>query len=1056
MKSIILSLFLCSLSFSIAGQGFDLLGIVDDQLIKINSSTNAIEVVGNLNPSPAQLVRFLTYVEEDCLFYGIMNSSINPILISIDIDLNFTVIGDLTIPGGPLYFSEGLSFNTTDNTLYASVSLNGSIASNDYFTETIVEVNRFTAVCSYKTEIIGNVASPDIDRMTFCDNILYFYDGDPGSNWGKFFELDFSTLGVTSQAVVLTTVAYLPVKDLECFNGNIYFSIGRDLSFLNTASNNITNVGNLFTASEFGGEEITGLSINPFPDLDLEDEITICNEDEYLLELEYLYESVTWNNGSTGSSILVFDSGIYWADVVYNNCTFKTDTIEVSFIFPIDISLGQDTTICDGGNIVFTIDEPNIDIIWSDGTMGSEIEVSEPGSYWAQYILEGCVFYTDTIIVAIFNSIYELGEDITLCEGESYVLSIEDAGTNISWNNGYFGNPIVITEPGLYWAEVLFQGCEFMTDTINVSQAVPVDFSIVGDTVVCKGDIILFSVSDPNVDVIWSDGSTGNEIKIGVPGTYWGQYTIDNCTYYSDTIDVNYLQPLDIFIGTHTTLCQGEMLLLTIDEPNIEVTWSDGSTGNNLIISEPGLYWAIYYIDGCLFTTDSILVQFIEMDFDIGSDITLCEGEIHIINLEGVGQIVNWNSGFSGDELIITESGLYWAEIIIDDCVFLTDTIEVSYIQEVEHDIISDTIICIGETIYYSVNDPNAEVIWSNGTIGNEIAIADAGYYWAQYIIDGCAFFTDTIYVEVVYDEYNIGSDTSFCEGESFTLTIAGVGQNVNWNNGYTGNQLIITEAGTYWAEIALTNCQFTTNSITVNIIPEVLTEIGSDTVLCDGEEITLSVQNPFLDYEWNTGELGNSIVVKEAGTYWISLVDYECPSQSDSVDVGFIEDPELIYNLDTLICDHEELVISHSTYDITWHNENGQDFTSIIENGYYWGSYQIENCLFYTDTIYAQFVDCTPCSYYIPNVISPNFDGINDEFKVVFSNSCNIEDIEMTLYDRWGNLVCNSNENVWDGLVNNKLVANGVYVYSIKMKVRMYNGVMQEIKVAGDVTILK
>ncbi len=174
MKSITQSLLICFISFGLAGQSFDLLGIVDDQLIKINSSLNAIEIVGNLNPTPPEPVRFLIFVEEDYLIYGIMNSVTHPTLVSIDLDLNFTTIGVLTLPGNPLYFCEGLSFDNVDNTLYASVSIDGSISSDDFYSETVVEVNRFSGECQFKTEIIGNVTFPDIDGMVFHDDILYF------------------------------------------------------------------------------------------------------------------------------------------------------------------------------------------------------------------------------------------------------------------------------------------------------------------------------------------------------------------------------------------------------------------------------------------------------------------------------------------------------------------------------------------------------------------------------------------------------------------------------------------------------------------------------------------------------------------------------------------------------------------------------------------------------------------------------------------------------------------------------------------------------------------
>ena len=74
----------------------------------------------------------------------------------------------------------------------------------------------------------------------------------------------------------------------------------------------------------------------------------------------------------------------------------------------------------------------------------------------------------------------------------------------------------------------------------------------------------------------------------------------------------------------------------------------------------------------------------------------------------------------------------------------------------------------------------------------------------------------------------------------------------------------------------------------------------------------------------------------------------------------------------------------------------------------------------------------------YIPNVFSPNFDGMNDVF-MVFGSVAVAQVKEFQVFDRWGNLVYET-ENVitdnpdygWDGTFKGKPVNPGVYVYSI------------------------
>lgn len=86
---------------------------------------------------------------------------------------------------------------------------------------------------------------------------------------------------------------------------------------------------------------------------------------------------------------------------------------------------------------------------------------------------------------------------------------------------------------------------------------------------------------------------------------------------------------------------------------------------------------------------------------------------------------------------------------------------------------------------------------------------------------------------------------------------------------------------------------------------------------------------------------------------------------------------------------------------------------------------------------------------FYVPNAFTPDGDGINDSFigKGVF-----IIDYEMSIFDRWGNLIFLSDHisKPWDGKANNggDIAQADVYVYSIKvtdikMKKHSYKGIV-------------
>ena len=67
-----------------------------------------------------------------------------------------------------------------------------------------------------------------------------------------------------------------------------------------------------------------------------------------------------------------------------------------------------------------------------------------------------------------------------------------------------------------------------------------------------------------------------------------------------------------------------------------------------------------------------------------------------------------------------------------------------------------------------------------------------------------------------------------------------------------------------------------------------------------------------------------------------------------------------------------------------------------------------------------------------VPNVFTPNGDGKNDEFRVLYRS---IKEYHIWVYNRWGKLVYESQDPAkgWDGTINNHPAAEGAYFYVIR-----------------------
>ncbi|MEM9884592.1 MAG: hypothetical protein AAF849_01785 [Bacteroidota bacterium] len=246
-----------------------LVGFLDNRLVGVDENTAEIEELLDFSPAVDWQIRGFTYDEKNCVFYGTATESNRQAppfrLYKFDLEGNSEIIGILSIPNATISLCETISYNPEDGKLYSSVSLNGGIAVEDFFSETIVEIDPTTAVCTKVVEInYNNGDNTDVDDLIFVDNILYLFDGQPPSpNVSKFYKIDFSTVStdVITPELFLTD-EYLTIGGFGFKDGKIFFPTN-DAEFyeLDLESNEINFIGFTHDPNEYNGAFLRG--INP-------------------------------------------------------------------------------------------------------------------------------------------------------------------------------------------------------------------------------------------------------------------------------------------------------------------------------------------------------------------------------------------------------------------------------------------------------------------------------------------------------------------------------------------------------------------------------------------------------------------------------------------------------------------------------------------------------------------------------------------------------------------------------------------------------------------------
>ncbi|MDG2425897.1 MAG: FG-GAP-like repeat-containing protein [Flavobacteriales bacterium] len=136
---------------------------------------------------------------------------------------------------------------------------------------------------------------------------------------------------------------------------------------------------------------------------------------------------------------------------------------------------------------------------------------------------------------------------------------------------------------------------------------------------------------------------------------------------------------------------------------------------------------------------------------------------------------------------------------------------------------------------------------------------------------------------------------TTLCPGESLTLTAPEGLTSYSWSNGSTGSSTEVSSTGNYYVIMETAEgCLGQSAPISVIVYtPELPTiTVDGNLKLCEGQSVTL-ISSSAPSYNWSNDDLNQSILVTEAGTYFVSI-DGDCtePLTSASVEVEVFETP--------------------------------------------------------------------------------------------------------------------------------------------------------------------
>lgn len=326
-------------------------------------------------------------------------------------------------------------------------------------------------------------------------------------------------------------------------------------------------------------------TINVFGGGGILDSTMVCSPFEpIVLSTPLNGDSYEWNTGYTGASLEATDLGSYWVDVYKDNCVTRDSFLileQQSFNF----DLGANIFECDIQSVILDAFDNEISTyMWSTGESTPSIEVNESGTYYISVSnVLGCQL-ADSIEVSLESNLFlSLGNDTTLCRGETLTLFPNIPNASYEWQDGSTAESYNVSESGSYSVKVKVNECEFESEILVSFNELTLDLG--PDIWQCSEDPYLFDASNAiehnsTIDnYLWSNGSNLPEIQVNESGIYSLLVTDTNACTVSDTIQIslNLNAAKMIFAGEDKVLLPNQAYTIpaTLDElDNVILSWT--------------------------------------------------------------------------------------------------------------------------------------------------------------------------------------------------------------------------------------------------------------------------------------------------------------------------------------------------------------------------------------------------------------------------------------------------------------------------------------------------
>lgn len=744
----------------------------------------------------------------------------------------------------------------------------------------------------------------------------------------------------------------------------------------------------------------------------------------------------------------------YIVEVTDGNCV-AYDTVDISF-FNTYLSNAYGSNIgCAGnadGDLISTPTGGNdpYDFEWSDGTsvihtataqLSDTVTNLPAGTYYLTMTdASGCqAFDTITLTVPdplVIDSL--VGTNIN-CFGQadgSAAVYVRD-GTppyTFTWNSGDTVSSLTNLLAGNYIVTVTdSSGCQ-LVDSILIIEPAGITYAMASTPTACyqgtdgTASVTVTGGGSGSFGYLWSDGQTSATATNLTAGTYIVSVTdlVGGC----EEVDSVIVAEPDSFIITTAVLADASCFNTSDGSATADVggittgytfEWSSGETGPTAVSLSAGVNTVTVTVDssGCPQTATVTIGSPARFFLLSSSTETTCPG-----GADGTATVTvtsggtppftyEWSNGQTSPTATgLTADSTYIVTVTDGSALGCQefDTVTISGPVPMVLDVTSENAACFNEpTGSLSVEVTGGTFpytyAWSSGdTEAKPDSIAAGTYTIVVTDANGCV---DSVSNVVVSEPTN-----------PLSLDIDQV--NVSCPGNADGGIFVQAEGGTVPYYYSINGGTPSSEEANYNLLPigDYLISVTDSNGCVLEELVTLTAPDEFsleFDPDHDTINIGESLILEPIVQPYDTSYSYSWQ-------------PAIYLDCDT--CENpESSPVVTTPYELTVYDENGCRQTSRF-------------------TVYVE----NDKKAFVPNVFTPNGDGLNDTWVV---RAPGAKRLKISVWDKWGELVYRSNGPLnaeWDGTYKGKVLPADVFVYYIEVEYLD----LQKTAVKGSVTILK